>query len=64
MKKEIYNKATSLLEDIEKCDSLKRWIAKHYRNEQLDNDLKNCLIRCNEAVDALQTNYQNKFEQL
>lgn len=63
MTKESYEKATLILQQIQKLEDLSKKIGVEYRKSN-DKDLKELLNKCNEAVSVLQEINQDKFKAL
>ena len=63
MTKENHSKGTQILEQIDKLESLSKKIGVEYR-KSTDNDLKELLNKCDEAVNVLKEINQDKFKAL
>jgi hypothetical protein len=63
MTKENHTRATQILEQINKLDSLSTQIGIEYR-KSTDKDLKELLNKCDEAVSVLKEINQDKFKAL
>jgi hypothetical protein len=63
MTKEDYSRATQILEQIDKLESLSAKIGIEYR-KSIDKDLKEVLNKCGEAVSVLKEINQDKFKTL
>ena len=63
MTKENHLRATQILEQIDKLESLSTKIGIEYR-KSTDKDLKELLNKCNEAVSVLKEINQDKFKAL
>jgi hypothetical protein len=63
MTKETYIRAGSLLEQIERLDSLSKNIGIQYRKSD-DEDLKELLSKCNEVVSVLKQIDEDRFKEL
>jgi hypothetical protein len=63
MTRESYTRATDIIEQIDKLDSLSKKIGVEYR-KSTDKDLKELLNKCNEAVSVLKEINQDKFKAL
>jgi hypothetical protein len=63
MTRESYTRATDIIEQIEKLDSLSKKIGVEYR-KSTDKDLKELLNKCDEAVSVLKEINQDKFKAL
>jgi hypothetical protein len=63
MTKENYTKATQILEQIDKLESLSNKIGIEYR-KSTDKDLKELFNKCDEAVSVLIEINQDKFKAL
>ena len=66
MTEEVYNKATALLEQIEKLKNLNKRLQKDYsfHKQSEDKHLLETLEKCGEVVDVLLEIDRNKFEKL
>lgn len=68
MTQENYNKATFILEQIEKLKSLKNRIQKDYNTYKLDKESNKHLLEtlelCGSAINVLQEIDENKFKEL
>nr|DAI89628.1 MAG TPA: hypothetical protein [Caudoviricetes sp.] len=63
MTQEDYKRATNLLEQIDKLDTLSNKIGVEYRNTT-NEDLREVLTKCNEALTVLKEINQEKFDKL
>jgi hypothetical protein len=63
MTRESYTRATDIIEQIDKLDSLSKKIGVEYR-KSTDKDLKELLNKCDEAVSVLKEINQDKFKAL
>jgi hypothetical protein len=63
MTRESYTRATGIIEQIDKLDSLSKKIGVEYR-KSTDKDLKELLNKCDEAVSVLKEINQDKFKAL
>jgi len=63
MTKEDYNRATNILEQIDKIEVLSSRVAQEYRKSD-DTDLKEVLNKCDEALTVLKEINQEKFDKL